>query len=104
MFFQPLRKVRGLQGRHVDVGSLIARLTGVLQCLRQPVPQDSELQRVEDLMNELAVPVDPFEIIRTAVEGYLRAVEPPLADGELLTFHDSPHPLYLSLRPSRRPP
>ena len=33
-----------------------------------------------------------------AVEAYLRAVEPPLADGELLAFHDSPHPLYLSMR------
>ena len=39
-----------------------------------------------------------------AVEGYLRTVEPPLRDGELLAFHDSPHPLYLSLnlRPATR--
>ena len=33
-----------------------------------------------------------------AVEGYLRSVEPPLRDGELLAFHDSPHALFLSLR------
>ncbi len=39
-----------------------------------------------------------------AVEGYLRSVEPPLRDGELLAFHDSPHPLYLSmhLKPATR--
>ena len=42
------------------------------------------------------------ELDRTA--GYLRSVQPPLADGELLAFHDSPHPLYrmLDVKPATR--
>ena len=32
-----------------------------------------------------------------AVAQYLERVEPPLGDKQLLTFHDSPHPLYLRL-------
>ena len=53
---------------------------------------------LRDRLGQYTLPCCPTWTDLAAVEGYLRAVEPPLADGELLTFHDSPHPLYLSLR------
>jgi hypothetical protein len=60
-----------------------------------------ELQ--DDLM-QLPVHCVPTWADLNAVENFLRAVQPPLKDGELLAFHDSPHPLYLSLnvRPATR--
>ncbi len=40
----------------------------------------------------------------TRVAQFLRTVDPPLGDGELTCWHDSPHPLYLmlGLKPSTR--
>ena len=59
---------------------------------------------LRDRLRQYPVHCVPTWTDLAAVEGYLRAVEPPLRDGELLTFHDSPHPLYLSLnlRPATR--
>lgn len=59
---------------------------------------------LRDRLREYPVHCVPTWTDLAAVEAYLRAVEPPLRDGELLTFHDSPHPLYLSmhLRPATR--
>ncbi len=59
---------------------------------------------LRDRLRQYPVHCVPTWTDLAAVEGYLRAVDPPLRDGELLTFHDSPHPLYLSLhlRPATR--
>jgi len=59
------------------------------------------------LMDDLAV-MDVHCLARftelDGVAGYLRTVDPPLGDGQLLAFHDSPHPLYrmLDVKPATR--
>ena len=59
---------------------------------------------LRDRLRQYPVHCSPTWVDLAAVEAYLRAVEPPLKDGELLAFHDSPHPLYLSmhLKPATR--
>lgn len=59
------------------------------------VPGTPELR---DRLQQHPVHCAPTWVDLAAVEAYLRSVEPPLRDGELLAFHDSPHPLYLSMR------
>lgn len=68
------------------------------ECFGPPTPA------LRDELRQYPVHCVPTWTDLAAVEGYLRAVEPPLKDGELLAFHDSPHPLYLALglRPATR--
>jgi hypothetical protein len=84
----------------VDVPRLADRAAWVAlpKCLG---PGSPELRDEVKLYNSHCV---PGWADLAAVEAYLRAVDPPLADGDLLCFHDSPHPLYLflGLKPATR--